>query len=240
MVNCKNCGAPLSLEEAYCPHCGTPNPEAQEHLKKLSQLDQAFKKAQFEVKSEVSKSKSGYRVLVILAMVLAVNLLLFPFHEQSYKIADKILEHKTSKKVILSTMNDLLEQGEYIEMGVYADKFDLSYHEFGSYTSFSNLTYDYRSLIENMTIYLYGKDPYDDPLVRSCQRIKDFKADYAWYLRSVEDEKMKAYAKDLNDEFDAFLKVYLHLTQEDIDQIEDMSDSALLLRISERMNDEEE
>ena len=23
MVNCKNCGAPLSLEEAVCPHCGS-------------------------------------------------------------------------------------------------------------------------------------------------------------------------------------------------------------------------
>ena len=38
MVNCKNCGAPLSLEDAVCPHCGTPNPEAQEHLKKLKDL----------------------------------------------------------------------------------------------------------------------------------------------------------------------------------------------------------
>ena len=34
MVNCKNCGAPLTLNDAFCPHCGTPNPEAQEHLKK--------------------------------------------------------------------------------------------------------------------------------------------------------------------------------------------------------------
>ena len=44
MVNCKNCGAPLSLNDAFCPHCGTPNPEAQEHLRKLEALDQQFQR----------------------------------------------------------------------------------------------------------------------------------------------------------------------------------------------------
>ena len=40
MVNCKKCGAPLSLNEAFCPYCGEPNLEAQEHLKKLQELDE--------------------------------------------------------------------------------------------------------------------------------------------------------------------------------------------------------
>ena len=35
MVNCKNCGAPLSLDQATCPYCGTENREAIEHIKKL-------------------------------------------------------------------------------------------------------------------------------------------------------------------------------------------------------------
>ena len=56
MVNCKNCGAPLSLEEAVCPHCGTPNPEAQEHLKKLAQLNSAFEQTQYEVVDEVKNT----------------------------------------------------------------------------------------------------------------------------------------------------------------------------------------
>ena len=57
MVNCKNCGAPLTLNDAFCPHCGTPNPEAQEHLKKLQQLDQRFEDASLEVAAEVRKSR---------------------------------------------------------------------------------------------------------------------------------------------------------------------------------------
>ena len=90
MVNCKNCGAPLSLEEAVCPHCGTPNPEAQEHLKKLAQLNSAFEQTQYEVVDEVKKNKRGYGVLVILVMVMLANLILIPVHAASYDIA----EHK--------------------------------------------------------------------------------------------------------------------------------------------------
>ena len=70
MVNCKKCGAPLSLNDAYCPHCGTANPEAQEHLKKLQVLDAQVESAKQEVTAEVKKSKKGYGVLIILAMLL--------------------------------------------------------------------------------------------------------------------------------------------------------------------------
>ena len=45
MVNCKKCGAPLSINEAVCPYCGEANPEAQAHLKKLRELDARFERA---------------------------------------------------------------------------------------------------------------------------------------------------------------------------------------------------
>ena len=80
MVNCKNCGAPLSLNDAYCPHCGTPNPEAQEHLKKLKQLDAKMESARQEVTAEVKKSKKGYGLLIVLAMLLFANLAVFILH----------------------------------------------------------------------------------------------------------------------------------------------------------------
>ena len=74
MVNCKKCGAPLSLNEAFCPYCGEPNLEAQEHLKKLQELDEQFQNTSREVAAEVKKSKKGYGILVILVMLLLANL----------------------------------------------------------------------------------------------------------------------------------------------------------------------
>ena len=100
MVNCKNCGAPLTLEDAVCPHCGTPNPEAQEHLKKLAQLDKEFKKTRKEVVQEVSKTKKGYALLIILVMLLLANFGLFIVHAASYEIAESI----TAKSVDLDVI----------------------------------------------------------------------------------------------------------------------------------------
>ena len=100
MVNCKNCGAPLSLDEAKCPYCGTDNQEAIEHLKKLKKLDQGYRKAQKEVKEEVRKSKQGYGPLIVLLIVLLCNLIMLPFHSASYEIADAINTSKYSKEEI--------------------------------------------------------------------------------------------------------------------------------------------
>ena len=80
MVNCKNCGAPLSLNDLKCPYCGTENKEAIEHLKKLKSLEKGYRKAQKEVSEEVQRSKRSYGPLIVLVIVLLANLLLLPFH----------------------------------------------------------------------------------------------------------------------------------------------------------------
>ncbi len=240
MVNCKNCGAPLTLEDAVCPHCGTPNPEAQEHLRKLAKLDRDFRKTKTEVAEEVRKSKSGYGVLVILVMVLLANLFMIPLHAATYDIAEKIVASKMGSAMIRETMDELLEEGEYIEMAVFNDKYQLSYQEYGDYNRIAFLAEYYNRLISNVTDYLYGKDPYNDPLVSACQNIKDFVSEYEYSGRYIDDRKMTKYIEDLNGEFEAYIRTYLKLTDEDIAEINDMSNSELLLRISERMAYEEE
>lgn len=35
MMKCKYCGGNLTLEQAYCPHCGRPNEEAEQHVKDM-------------------------------------------------------------------------------------------------------------------------------------------------------------------------------------------------------------
>ena len=240
MVNCKNCGAPLTLEDAVCPHCGTPNPEAQEHLEKLARLDRDFKDTKKEVAEEVRRSKSGYGVLVILVMVLLANLFMIPLHASSYDISRRIIASKMGEARIRETMDELLDQGEYIEMAIFADKYELSYQEYGDYNRIAYLAEYYNRLIGNVTAYLYGKDPYNDPLVSACENIKDFVSEYKHTNRYMDDRRMMNYADGLNEEFEAFVKASLKLTDEDIAMIDDMSNSELLLRISERMAYEEE
>ena len=110
MVNCKNCGAPLSLEDAFCPHCGTPNPEAQEHLKKLAKLDKDYRRTKNEVIQEVKKTKKGYGLLIVLILLMLANLVLIPFYGGTYDIANRINASKYSEDDIKAQMNELLEK----------------------------------------------------------------------------------------------------------------------------------
>ncbi|MBR4470963.1 MAG: zinc ribbon domain-containing protein [Erysipelotrichaceae bacterium] len=240
MVNCKNCGAPLSLEEAVCPHCGTPNPEAQEHLKKLAQLDKDYKKTKKEVFEEVHKSKKGYGVLVILVMMLLANLAMIPFHAASYDIAEKIIASRMSDTEIIDTIETLMNEGEYIEMALFMDKYQLPYSKYGSYFQLSYLAEYYNRVIENMTDYLYMEDRYSDPLMKVCENAKEFKDEYVRIKKREYYPEMAAHCDRLNDEFDLYLKEYLKLNDEDIASISDLSSSQLLVLASERMAGHEE
>ena len=239
MVNCKNCGAPLSLEEAVCPHCGTPNPEAIEHLKKLQELNESFKQTKFEVADEVKKSKKGYGVLIILAIVLLANLALIPFHSASDEIAEKVIASKMSKAQITEKLDSLLQQGEYADFYIFANKFSLSYRDYAKYNEVSYLAEMYSRLIDTVTDYYYGKDLYMDPLVRASQVIRDFKEECARYAKRDSYPEMKVYINDIEKQFDLYAKTYLKLTDEDLNGAAQMSESDILIRINERLNDEE-
>ncbi len=239
MINCKNCGAPLSLNDAVCPNCGTPNPEAQEHLRKLEALDNEFHQARNEVRDEVKKSRKGYGVLVALVMVLLANLILIPLHMASYEIAGKVRISEMSDKEIREKMDTLLKEGEFSELFLFANKYDLPYNEYGEYTRIAYLASDYVYFIRNVTNYLYNPDVYSDPLVSACGNIIDFKSQYKSYLRWAEDPDYIVYAEQLNKDFDAAAKEYLKLTDEDLQKAEGMTNSALLVRVNERMSNED-
>ena len=240
MINCKNCGAPLSLETAVCPHCGTPNPEAQEHLKKLAQLDKDFRKTKREVTAEVKKSRKGYGVLVVLIMLLLANLFFIVLHSASYSIADDIIRSRMSESEIDRTINELLDAGEYLELDIYMEKFSLPYQKYGDYFKISYLADYYGRIVEYMTDYLYVEDTYSDPLMQVCENIKEFSDEYARTMKWEPEPFVVRHLERIYDEYEHFLKTYLKLTDEDIAAIEDMSSSQLLILANERMNNEEE
>ena len=239
MVNCKNCGAPLTLEDAYCPHCGTPNPEAQEHLKKLKDLDKKFQSTRIEVVDEVKKSKKGYGLLVILTMVLLANLFLIPIHEASYEIADRIIASKMSEKQIKQTMDVLLENGDYIELSVFAGKFPLPYKDYAPYNQLVYVSEAYERIVRDISDYCYGKELYNDPLLESCKKIKEFKTDMERYEKRNSYPETAQYLEDLDHELDLYLQATLSLSEEDIASIKDLSDTQLLVLVNERLNHEE-
>lgn len=234
MVNCKNCGAPLTLNDAFCPYCGTPNPEAQEHLKKLQQLDAQFENASLEVATEVKKSKKGYGILLILVMLLLANLVVFVLHSATYDIADRIIAGKMSDSEIKAQLDEFLDKGEYIELELFMKKFTLSYKDYRDYNLIANLAGYQDRMIDAVTQYLYGTENYSDPLVRICEAVTDYEEEYS-YLKKSDSETVRFHIEQINTEVNGFLKSYLKLTDEDLAGLKDMNSSSVLILVNERL-----
>lgn len=237
MVNCKNCGAPLSLDNAYCPHCGTANPEAKEHLEKLAKLDLDYKKTKFDVISEVKKNKSGYGVLTILVVILLCNLLLIPAHASSYRIADRLISNRKSVDEVKELLNNYLIEKDYERFCITYDKYAIDYQKYNDYNRIYYLADSFLRVKEQIINHFYGVDLYADALIRACQNIKEYKDDYDRYKVNQENN---AILNDLNIEFNLFVETFLKLSEEEIDNVSNMSESELLVLVSKRLTNEEE
>ena len=239
MLNCKNCGAPLTLEDAVCPHCGTPNEEAAEHIKKLKKLDKDFKKAEKEVITEVKKTKKGYNLLIIIVVLLVANLVLAVMHAASYEIADSITARSIDKTEVKAMMDKALDEGDYARFLIICDKYVLSYSDYEGYGAISNQAYYFNSLQKWMSNYFYEKEPYDDPLVRACSALKDYEDEHARLsMRSYGAFTMEQLEK-LDVQVNQYLKTYLKLTDEDIASVSEMTSSQLVILVTGRLNNEE-
>ena len=241
MVNCKNCGAPLSLEEAFCSHCGTANKEAQEHLKKLAELNKEYHKTRFEVVNEVKKSKKGYGLLTILAVLLLMNLLFIMFLPSTFSIAERIVAQRDSQEQVKQQLNTYIANRQYAEFVTLFDRHDYNYRAYREYNRYYFLANNFEKVKEYVTDYYFGKDLYADALVLSCQYIKEFKDDLDRYtIRHYdEDNAFMNEILQMNEDMDLFLKEFLHLNDEDISSIKELSESELLVLLSERLTNEQ-
>ncbi|MBR4422049.1 MAG: hypothetical protein IKS69_05900 [Erysipelotrichaceae bacterium] len=240
MVNCKKCGAPLSLEQEKCPYCGEINEEAREHLRKLAKLDKDYKKTRQEVITEVKKTKSGYNLLIVLVMLLLANLILIPFWGASYEIAEKIAVSDKDVSEVKAQLKTLLDSKEYPEFVICYDRNNANYREYSEFSYIYYLANEYVQVIEQFTNHLYtNEDYYTDPLVRVCQSLKEFKEDYERYSKRDNTEFEAHYMNEVNSEFELFVKTFMHLKEEDISRLGSLTSSEIVILVNERLNNEE-
>lgn len=240
MLNCKNCGAPLTLDDAVCPHCGMPNEEAAEHIKELKKLKKDFKKTEKEVITEVKKTKKGYNLLIMIVMLLIANLVLGVMHSASYEIADRVAASGYDKEAVTAMLDDCLREEDYTRFVLVYDKYALNYRDFGEYNPVYYQAYDYANIQKQVSNHFHQSDPYDDPLVRACSAIKEYEDEYARIKRrNSYDTFTMEHLKKLDAQVNQYLKTYLKLTDEDIASVNDMTNSELVILVTRRLNDEE-
>ena len=119
-MKCKNCGAELTMLEKFCPNCGTPNEQSQQHIKDMEYYEHEFSDTQKEV---VRNSKWFIKYIapvtsLVIAGIAAVIVTIQANHLWGYNLAEQKQKkyNQTHEQEIKEHLQTLLDNGQYEEV----------------------------------------------------------------------------------------------------------------------------
>ena len=77
MMKCKYCGGNLTLEQAYCPHCGRPNEEAAQHVKDMEHYKSNFEDTKSDVYEVAEKNTEIMSHMIIITVLVILCVVVF-------------------------------------------------------------------------------------------------------------------------------------------------------------------
>ncbi len=54
-MKCNNCGAPLQLDQKFCPNCGSPNEQGLKHANDMENYNKKFNRTRSKVGAEYER-----------------------------------------------------------------------------------------------------------------------------------------------------------------------------------------
>lgn len=245
-MKCPNCGAQMGLEDRFCPYCGSPNQQAVKHQ---SDMDR-FKGEYFETKEHVLRRTEFFRnqggLLIILALVLLAMIIGVILNAKAWDIGFSIREKSVVKyrEVDAEVLEGYLQEGEYSKFVGYFDSNRLRFMDDTTYDAVDTVASAYVRLFE----YVSGIDNPEDfqfsesRIVDSCQylaedliRIYTVEKEYNYRREEYLTEDKLGYIKDIQERSAVICKTYFGLTDEEIADIPNMSESKLASLLEEEI-----
>ena len=151
MMKCKYCGGNLTLEQAYCPHCGRPNEEAEQHVKDMEHYKSNFEDTKSDVYEVAEKNTEIMSHTVIITVLVILCVIVFIVATHSWSIHRRCLQWDAGirQSSYLKQMEQYLEDEEYIKFSAFCDR-----HYIRPYGSNKNYE-EYRLVIEASGDYRY-------------------------------------------------------------------------------------
>ena len=151
MMKCKYCGGNLTLEQAYCPHCGRPNEEAEQHVKDMEHYKSNFEDTKSDVYEVAEKNTEimSHTVIITVQVILCVIVFVVATHSWSIHRGLMQFDSKIRYNSYVKQMEQYLEDEDYIRFSAFCDR-----HYIRAYGS-DNRYEDYRLLIEASGDYRY-------------------------------------------------------------------------------------
>lgn len=246
-MKCNNCGAPIQMNQKFCPNCGSPNVEFKKHIDDMEQYNKKFNSTRSKV---IGNSKWFVKYIApITALVISVIALALVVIGNYQGIGYDMGRNKQQKYYdshndeLQTRLRKLLEEGEYTTLYILDSNGDCILKDSEdkyAWNSFYMVAGDYTSLRKGI-IAMMEKDNssyYGSEYMNTISRaVSDMEYDVDRSLnasyRSTSEESVK-YIKDMYEKSHELLKAYCNLTDEDIAGLADMSQADILTLITRR------
>lgn len=151
MMKCKYCGGNLTLEQAYCPHCGRPNEEAAQHVKDMEHYKSNFEDTKSDVYEVAEKNTEIMSHMIIITVLVILCVVVFVVSARSWSIHRGLLQFDAGirQSSYMKQMEQYLEDEDYIGLSAFCDR-----HYIRPYSSNNNYE-KYQLLMEASGAYRY-------------------------------------------------------------------------------------
>lgn len=234
-MKCPTCGANMQIENEKCPFCGNPNPFAVKHQEDMKYYHSEFQKTREEVEQKTGRfTSAAVKIPVIIILVILIFALVNTRRDieltiRTYKIEKDIKLHEQEYREAL----DAYElAGDWVGLSTFYSEKRLSYVDtFEEYITIRYAASVYGSIMADIMRYTEDSTYYNAKNLsqRIAENLERFYKNI--YRIGYENEYYDAqYApvhkealERINEDMEAVLLAYGHLTKEELDKLPDYS-----------------
>lgn len=243
-MKCPNCAGQLGIEDEVCPYCGTPNDMAAKHQSDMARFQREYERTQADVLENTSflrRQGSWLAILAVLLVALIVGLIL---QAASWDIGYGIRERAVASSAAedRQVLDSYLEAGDYGKFLGYFDANSITLDRDNPYEGLRYAVYAYTDLIEYASLahsesaWSFSPERIDttcEYLAEDLNRIFTLEQHYSYDTERYLPADKRVYLDDIRDRAAAIAKAYFGLTDEQIDEIPNMSVKKLATLIEE-------
>lgn len=232
-MKCPNCGAPLKMEDKFCTYCGAPNTLAMKHQADMEHYQKEFAETQEEVikTSRRAGSLTGFLAALIVLIVLNIAGAIMCSRTWDIKNSRRRAYAESHIDDYREAIQKMIDEQDYLALRPFYSSNRLSGTD--ALTEYEAIVH-YAGNLNELFRCLCSTDMYSSPL--SKDRIDrtatylsediialydDPRASY-YDEEAVTDEKLSVIA-DIRKQAEAMLMTYANFTQEEADDLKNMS-----------------
>lgn len=248
-MKCEFCGGELSLEDAFCRHCGRENKEAKKHVSQMKQYEGEFRQTQEEV-YRASKKYGEVTARVIIIAVLLVALIVLLIMQANVYHWQRTFGNKKAEKNFAeysAIIEGYLEDEDYLSLSSFVEANYIPTYDskFEKYQPIFRVVQAYDYLYSRIArVQELGPNVENKEIEYLGDSLDSFYSamnlDMYSYIKDLDVEKTRKAYENLEEYVAALMQSCFGFTAEEVQELREMSKSKRVVLIEEHIRNEAE